>query len=80
MKRFSTRWPKGIDFREAPKGLVRPIQAEDSPKAEADQWSGIGRDKEGLSRIKRYWFENNHRNCWMIEEDVSSIEGAVTSR
>ena len=35
----------------------------------------IGRDREGLGRIQGI-VENNHRNCWVIEEDVSSIEGA----
>ena len=35
----------------------------------------IGRDRDGLSRVKSV-VENNHRNCCVIEEDVSSIEGA----
>ena len=35
----------------------------------------IGRDRDALSRIKSI-VENNHRNCCVIEEDVSSIEGA----
>jgi len=73
---FDSDGQKAIDFGRLPKAWLRQsLKFSRSWKQDHPRSDSQGQRRR-LEQDQRYLSRNNHRNCWVIEEDVSSIEGA----